>query len=95
MDLSWAARGSTHSHIWLCFPFLNEGKSRALIALNYIFGTMMSAPGTHLIVDLEGSAWPAKVHLPSLWRRGEKCRFLGSLDSGSSCAWKKHTVLIW
>ena len=95
MELSWAARGSAHSHVWLCFPPLNEGKSRTFIALKCILGTVMSVPGAHLAVNLEGSAWSAKVHLPSLWRRGGKCHFLGPQDSGSSCAWMKHTALIW
>lgn len=56
MELSWTDADSAHSYIWLCFPTLEEGKSRTFIALNCILGTVMSAPAAHLAVDLEGSA---------------------------------------
>lgn len=95
MELSRAAGAQLTPTSVSASLLLSEGKSRTFIALSCILGTVMSAPGAHLAVDLEGSAWSAKVHLPSLWRRGGKCPFLEPQESGSSCAWSKHTVLIW
>lgn len=94
MELSWAATGSAPSHVWLCFPALMEEKPRTFIPLNCILRTMMSASGARLAVDLEGSSWSAKMHLPSLGRTGGQHHLVGPWESRSSCAWSKHTELI-